>query len=549
MESQSPSPIGNQPPKLPDYDYWMVERAQKHVACLRNPRVREAEYYLCSKDVTYWLTWFGVINEPRNEPEKQDLPFIPWDFQIIELKFLHEVFTRCTGAQGKKENVIYEKARDMGATWVVLMYFMWDWMFHGCSYLIGSRKEEEVDRPGDMDTPFQKIRYQLRFQPEWLKPQGFDPKKHSRHMLLINPNGGELVGESSNPNFGRGGRKKGVLYDELATWPYDSESWRSSAQSTNVRIGIFTPNGPHNKAARLRHGQEQEEVIVRSLYWWKHPLKAQGLEWINGKPTSPWYREQQRTLSPDDLAKEVDISYLYSQKGVVFENYGYAHQDPLLKPVEGRRIIRIWDPGIDFHVLFAQWDSYARALCLKELHWTDAKIDDIAEEVLDISAFWFNGYEFEDYGDPYGSYRHVSMQQDPEYIYLMEHYGIMVESAFMARIPPRDRIKHRITALRQKMSEFVGITNGPALIVNTDQCPMLDRAFRGEYRRKIDMNGNVLEQIDEHHPSEDAVDCAGMLCLAKGSFGRGTYAPLNIRQNDIQWRRPTRRTNNPRGWF
>ena len=526
----------------------MIERAQKHIACLRDPKVREAEYQLCSADIVYWLTWFGVIHEPRNESEARDLPFIPWDFQIDELRFLHETFQTCAGAQGKKANLIYEKCRDMGGSWMILMYFLWDWMFHGASFLIGSRKEEEVDRPGDMDTPFQKIRYQLMKQPDWIKPAGFDPKKHSRHMLLINPNGGELAGESSNPNFGRGGRKKGILYDELATWPYDTESWRSGGGSTNVRIGIFTPNGPHNKAARLRNGQEQEAVLVRSLYWWKHPIKAQGLEWINGKPTSPWYREQGRCMAPDDLAREVDISYLNSTKGVVFDSYGYGHQDPKLKPVEGKKIIRIWDPGIHFGVLFGQVDSYGRAIALKELYLENARIDQVADSVLDISARYFNGYDFEDCGDPYGSYRHVSMQQDPEYVYLMQHYGIVIESSFLAKLAPKSRVKERITAIRAKMCEYVGVTNSPALIVNTEECPILDRALKGEYRRKVDMNGVILEDIDEQHPSEDLVDCLGMMLLFKGNYGRGTSAPVALRKKEVTWRRPSGNGNRGRSY-
>ncbi len=244
------------------------------------------------------------------------MPMMPYEFQEVEWRALEGIIEECLKPNSFKAfNYVAEKSRDMTWSWTMCMLSLHRWQFRNSSILIGSRKEDEVDTSGDMDTPFEKIRFQLLRQPDFLVPRGFDWRKHSKHMHLINPNGGEITGESANPNFGRGGRKLFVWFDEFAFWDHDYAAWRSCSQTTNLRIAVSTPNGPNNKFARLRHGEEQENVIVRTSPWYLHPLKSQGLEMWNGKYTSPWYREQKSRMSAEDMAREIDISYASSKDG------------------------------------------------------------------------------------------------------------------------------------------------------------------------------------------------------------------------------------------
>jgi hypothetical protein len=500
---------------------------------------------LCAEDILYWIKMFCFILEPRALGDERDIPYFPYYFQEDEFRFLVDVIRRCASAHGPKENIIEEKSRDMGISWIVTHVFLWFFLFHAGSFLIGSRKEEEVDRTGDMDTPFQKMKYQLllhqKFCP-FLLPEGWDFRKHTGNMSLRNPMGGQIVGESANPDFGRGGRNMAILYDEFAKWEYAAEAWRAGSGTTRVRIAVSTPHGDVDKFARLRFGLDGE-VIVRTHHWTMHPEKAKDLEIVNGKPTSSWYREECRTSNPDDIAKEVDISYAVSIQGRVFDTYGFGNQKKGLKPVHNSRIIRAWDPGLHFYVLFGQVDGYGRFLFLKEYYAKSAHLDDVVRSVLDISARYFGDYEFEDCGDPYGSRRQVSQQQEPEYGVLQRDYGIRVESAYMDRIPTKDRVTARIQLLQRKMTEGVGITDTLSLLVDPDECPILDRAFGGEYRRKIDTFGGVIDQIDEVHPSEDAVDCAGMLGLFKCPWGAYSYSKrgISVQRAETVWRSPGKR--------
>ncbi len=448
------------------------------------------------------------------------MPMMPYEFQEVEWRALEGIIEECLKPNSFKAfNYVAEKSRDMTWSWTMCMLSLHRWQFRNSSILIGSRKEDEVDTSGDMDTPFEKIRFQLLRQPDFLVPRGFDWRKHSKHMHLINPNGGEITGESANPNFGRGGRKLFVWFDEFAFWDHDYAAWRSCSQTTNLRIAVSTPNGPNNKFARLRHGEEQENVIVRTSPWYLHPLKSQGLEMWNGKYTSPWYREQKSRMSAEDMAREIDISYASSIKGWVFDNYGAAHRAYKLKPVPDKTIIVALDPGIYFGALIGQVDHYNRVLLFKEFTWENAHLKKVAEDIKKYLWSEFNGFPVKWVGDPSGAYRLASGQEMPEYTELDLKHGIKVTWQYFSKIAPVDRVPKRIAGIKNKMSDFVGATNGPGFLVDYENCPLLDKALAGEYRRKVTEDGQVKDEIDERHPYEDVVDCAGYLVLSQFPFG------------------------------
>jgi hypothetical protein len=549
-------PEGLKPPPQIDYDARDRKRASIITAILRargeeREQLLAHQYLICSQDILYWLNNFCFVFEPRSLDE-QDKPFFTWTFQEVEFLFLYQVLLDCSReAQGKKENVLYEKSRDMTCSWIICMTFLHFFLFRRASFQIGSRKEEEVDKPGDMDTPFQKIKYQLRKHEEmfpWLLPKGWRFDKHTGVMKIIHPSGqGQVVGESANTEFGRGGRNLASWLDEMGSWEYASEAWRACSGSSKVRIATSTPpKSDTHKFARLRN-QLDGQVIVRTLHWVLHPEKAKDLQIINGRPTSSWYREEVRTNSAEDVAKEVDISYKSTIKGRVFDKYGFGHQDRDLKPVKNKPIILAWDPGLHFFVLFGQVDSYERVLFFRELYLKEAHLDDVAEAVKDICAREFYGWDFEHCGDPYGMHRQVSMQVESEYAALKRLHDISVLNAFPAGMASKDKVIARNDLLNHKMGKYSH--DRPMLLVNPEKCSLLDRAFAEEYRRKVDENGEVIPVIDEKHPYEDAVDCAGMLALYKipwTSFAKSGGDRVKVRPNNTSWERPNK--DNVVGW-
>lgn len=472
----------------------------------------------CANDIFFFIYYFVCTFDPRMQAKEKVMEMVLYPYQITFIKWLCGHIDACLGTI-EKRNLLLEKSRDMGASWLVIIVIIWYWLFHDGSFLFGSRKEEEVDKHGDMDTPFEKARFILRTiagQAPWLLPEGFDLKTHATYLLLRKPNseGGQITGESANPEFSRGGRNIMNIFDEMPVWGNDDSAWTAASQSCSIRLGIGTPKGPFGTFANLANpkpGKEAERVHKFRMHWTLHPIKAAGLRKDHeGKPTSPWYEEQKATMTPEAVAAELDINYTGSVKGLVFPDYYDRHQARGLKPVEGLPILRVWDPGLTFCVLFMQIDHYRRALILQEVLFENARIHDVAGRIVEISQTEYQDFEFMDCGDPAGKNRASSAAEDPEYVTLAHDYDIDVDYTFMEEMQSRLRRKTRITAIHNKMREDVYQTKSAGLVIDIEKCPVLDEALLEKYRYKVNKwTKECTEEIDEQHPWEDVVDCLG----------------------------------------
>lgn len=494
--------------------------------------MRRAVWMQCEADPLFFFDYFAYTIDPRAEPTEQVMEFIMYEYQRDFVRWFVAEVDKVVGSIDRVNGLV-EKSRDMGMSWVLVWLTIWYFLFRHASILWGSRKEEECDKKGDLDTSLERCRFGLNRLPLWLLPQTFDPRKHLGYLLLRNPDGGQIVGESSNPNFGRGGRYLFIIYDELQSWENAEAAWRAGAQSSNARFGVGTPNGPFGLFAELanpdpHHGGTQEVITKRRIHWKDHPIKGAGLRRDHtGQLTSPWYEEQKRTLKPDELAAEVDISYARSVRGLVFPDYTEEHATANLTPADKMPIIRVWDPGLTFFVLWMQVDHYKRVLCLRELCLENARINDVADEVQRISQEYYSGFDFHDCGDPAGARRVSASQVDPEYVVLAENYAIDVDYNFMEQMPTQLRVKNRITAIHNKLREYVYQTRSPGLLVDVPNCKILDKALKENYMYKVGkFSRQLTEQIDERHPYEDAVDCLGYGVLYKLGL-----ATANTRKN------------------
>jgi hypothetical protein len=223
----------------------------------------------------------------------------------------------------------------MGVSWDILYAFNHYWLFEaGSDFRVGSRKEDFVDKLNDIDTLLEKIRFNLRRQPLWILPKGFDFDKHAGYMRIINPvNGNAIVGESANEHFGSGGRRKAILLDEFAKWDVGiaDAAWTATADVSKCRLVVSTPVGAANKFAQLSLGTK-EKIKKTTLHWTLHPEKSAGAYYLDGgikipvdspqrafllwkqgvKMRSLWYDAEAERRSEPDLAQEVDIDYLKS---------------------------------------------------------------------------------------------------------------------------------------------------------------------------------------------------------------------------------------------
>lgn len=239
------------------------------------------------------------------------IPFVTWPVQDEAAESMIAAIT-----EGKDIN--FEKSRDMGATWLMLAIADWFFLFRK-SVNIGavSRKEVLVDKPGDMDSLFEKIRYIHRMLPVWQLP----PIKDTYMFLHNLEMDSTITGESTNADVGRGGRKMFYIVDEAAFIRNAEEVEGALSQNTVCQAWVSTPHGPSTQFHKRI--LEHRGVLVQ-LPWYRHPEKSIGARQVVDETgrvrwTSPWYEAQQGKYSKKTIAQEIDMDH--GQAGDMFFDY------------------------------------------------------------------------------------------------------------------------------------------------------------------------------------------------------------------------------------
>lgn len=261
-----------------------------------NPALIPYEIEICRRDVLHFINRWCLTYDPR--AQMRTMPFVLYDFQEEAIRWIDDRYT-------KKEVGIIEKSRDMGVTWLFCGWTLHKWLFSsGFTARVGSRKEALVDND-TMDSIFGKVRFMMGTLPWFLRPQ---KKITSKHLTMINPdNGNEIVGESANVGFGRGGRSSINFIDEFAHIQHSEAIWSAVSDNSDCIIPVSTPNGKGNQFAWLKY---ESNVPCLTLHWTKHPLKDQA-----------WYDKRKSTMKPWQVAQELDLSYETSKAGRIYKRF------------------------------------------------------------------------------------------------------------------------------------------------------------------------------------------------------------------------------------
>lgn len=290
----------------PDRDYtgvyaWRMETLAKLRA---NPKLLEdAKRYYSTRYAEFIMHWMDTY-DPRLQGSKW-VPFVFFAKQAEVVEFLHEMRTT-------SENGLFEKARDMGLTWLCCGYSVASWLFIANDTIgWGSRKRELVDRIGDPSSIFEKLRMLIRRLPDVFRPEGLKEKVHLKSMNLVNPaNGATIIGEIGD-SIGRGGRTSMYFKDESAHYENPESIQASLDDNTRVQIDISSVNGLGNVFHRRRvageiwhRGHEIKPMVTRVFIvdWRDHPEKDQA-----------WYDARKAKAVREGLqhifAQEVDRDY------------------------------------------------------------------------------------------------------------------------------------------------------------------------------------------------------------------------------------------------
>lgn len=262
--------------------------------------------------IDHWVDTYDPRNAGGELPARLPFRLFPKQRELVEF---------IVGCLEAESSGLIEKARDMGATWVCTSLSVWLWLFWpGSAVGWGSRKEQLVDKLGDPDSIFQKMRMIILGLPRdvfW--PVGFNPKDHMGYMKFINPETGATITGEAGDNIGRGGRKRIYFKDESAHYERPELIEAALADNTRVQIDISSVNGIGNVFHRRREsgidwapGQPvaKGKTNVFVMDWRDHPAKTQA-----------WYDERKSKAQDDGLlhvfAQEVDRNYAAAIDGIV----------------------------------------------------------------------------------------------------------------------------------------------------------------------------------------------------------------------------------------
>lgn len=319
-------------------------RARVHKLVMDDPSVAELFKEACAADPIFFINGFLWTHDPREEPFAK-LPFILYPFQ--------EELVGSVLEAANNYDLLIEKSRTMGVSWILMAIFVWIWLYkEDRPLLIGSRNENLVDKPGDPDALLWRVDFLIDNLPSWLKPCGYVKSQHRLRKHIENPEKRNTIdGESTTANFATGGRRYAIVLDEFSKVPNGDEMLASTQAVSHSRIINGTPYGIANAFYELTLHSRIKKI---RLHWTLHPTYSRGLYkkesedngkyipididyWRNipnpeqqmieydtmiiergvplppDKERSPWYaKECARAKSAIHIAQELDINYIGS---------------------------------------------------------------------------------------------------------------------------------------------------------------------------------------------------------------------------------------------
>ena len=217
-------------------------------------------------------TTYMTLN-PQKKPRERNQPFILRPAQIPAVE-------RLCWCIDNEHDIGINKSRKQGASELCAKVFAGKALLEELShFILGSRKEDLVDKTGDLYTLFSKIDSVMDYLPSWwLKQCGYETKNDRTHLLMRIPyNNSRISGEATNENFGAGSRSTAILLDEFGRNDYSvAESIEGSVHDVSGCV-VYSSTHWLGEEHPFNIALEKPSTEIINLMWYHNPQENMGL--------------------------------------------------------------------------------------------------------------------------------------------------------------------------------------------------------------------------------------------------------------------------------
>jgi hypothetical protein len=361
------------------FDEWragvLAHRAEVHARLARpgGGDLKRAVRDACAADEAYFVAMFCRVYEPRRSARGGAglIPFVPFSVQVRLLRRLRWMLDEAP-PDSPEGDLIIDKSRDMGATWIVAMFLTWGFLFEQpFTAKTVSRSESEVEKTHQPDAILTRVMENLKGikhgfvegdgsrspAADYLLPFGYEPETHHRELLFFRPDGLNTIhGESTKAGTtGRGGRSTFAVVDEAGAITGIEEIAATLVNTADHRVILGTQSLSFGYGwYRMTHpdevgGDEDDEAgpPVLAMEWWQHPWHDQD-----------WYDGQRRRMKDDArFFREVERDVFHGDTTLVYpEAFDLKTEWCPYPEKSGNPVYVTMDPGLDdetaIHVLW-----------------------------------------------------------------------------------------------------------------------------------------------------------------------------------------------------
>ena len=233
-------------------------------------RVADAVKFMCRTDFLFFVNFAVWQFNPKAVGEQLQVgPFITYGYQDDSVPVIMDAL-----ANGK--DLPFEKSRELGASWWLLLVAIWLWLYHDRETItVVSKDEDSVDERGSTDSLFWKIDFVLENLPSWMMPVGWVSRKHRQNGKFLNPETNSVIkGYASTNRAGIGGRCHLMIFDEFAWMKDAKEVRRHTVATAKTRFFISTHTGTDTEFFQLCQQPELKKVV---WHWSMHPERRRGM--------------------------------------------------------------------------------------------------------------------------------------------------------------------------------------------------------------------------------------------------------------------------------